>query len=291
MSKVGTILGSSRGNQSIVDMVDTLVKFNISALFVVGGDGTQSGALAIGKEVKRRKLDISVIGIPKTIDNDINFVYTTFGFVTAVEEARKAINAAHIEAKGTFNGIGIVKLMGRHAGFIAAHSTLASGNVNICLIPEEPFDLDAFGERAARRLQRKDHMVIVIAEGVGQDILTKGKDVGKDASGNAKLQDIGPFIKNYVSDHLKKEGIENSIKYIDPSYMIRSTPANAVDSSFCLRLGNYATHAAMAGRTNCIIGYWNQHFTLVPTQLCLKEKKQVDLDSALWRSVVEITFQ
>ena len=285
----GTILGSSRGDQSKEDIVDTLVKFNISILFVIGGDGSQRGSMQIAEVIKRRKLDISVIGIPKTIDNDISFIYKTFGFDTAVEEARKAINAAHVEAKGVRNGIGLVKLMGRHSGFIAAHATLASGNVNICLIPESPLDLNAFYEKTKKRLSRKDHLVIVVAEGVGQDLLYADKKKQYDSSGNVKLQDIGVFLKQKLDEHLTKEKIEHTIKYIDPSYMIRSTPANAVDSSFCLRLGNYAVHSGMAGKTNALVGYWNQNFTLVPIKLALSCRKNVEVNSSLWRSIVEIT--
>ena len=285
----GTILSSSRGQQDIKDMVDTLVKFNISILFVIGGDGTQKGTQKIAEEIRARKLQIAAVGIPKTIDNDISFVQRTFGFYTAVEEARRAISAAHVEAKGTQNGIGIVKLMGRHSGFIAGHATLASGNVNICLIPEVPFTLPDLFERVKKRLQKKDHLVIVVAEGAGQEFLGNAGDE-RDASGNIKLKDIGIFLRTELEKYLKSEKIPHSIKYIDPSYMIRSTPACAADSSFCLQLGNYAVHAGMAGRTNLIIGQWNQHFTLTPIQLAVSQNKMVDPKSAFWRSIEEITL-
>lgn len=285
----GTILGSSRGDQSMEEIVDTLARFNISILFVIGGDGTQRGSMEIAEIIQRRKLDISIIGIPKTIDNDISFIHKTFGFDTAVGEARKAIDAAHVEAKGARNGIGLVKLMGRHSGFIAAHATLASGNVNICLIPEVPFDLNSLFERIKKRFSKKDHLVIVVAEGVGQDMLYADREKQYDKSGNVKLKDIGVFLKQKIDDYLNDEKIEHTIKYIDPSYMIRSTPANAIDSSFCLRLGNYAVHAAMAGKTNILIGYWNQNFCLVPIKLALSRRKNVEINSSLWRSIVEIT--
>ena len=287
----GTLLGSSRGQQSIDDMVDTLVKFNISILFVIGGDGTQRGSMAIVKEINRRKLKIAVMGIPKTIDNDIAFLHKSFGFDTAVEEARKVIYAGHVEAKGAQNGIGLVKLMGRHSGFIAAHATIASGNVNICLIPEVPVGLDELYARLKRRFERSDHAVIVVAEGFGQELIEQemGEKQEFDKSGNVKLRDIGHFLKDKLHERLEADKVEHTIKYIDPSYMIRSTPSNAIDSSFCLNLGNNAVHAAMAGRTNVLMGYWNQHFCLVPIALALSARKMVDVNSYLWRSIVEIT--
>lgn len=285
----GTILASSRGAQDIGDMVDTLVKFNISILFIIGGDGTQRGNMAISAEIKRRGLDIATMGVPKTIDNDIAFIDRTFGFDTAVEQARVALNAAHVEARGARNGIGLVRLMGRHSGHIAANAALASGNVNMCLIPEEPFDLDQIFRRVEYRFSKSEHLVIVAAEGVGQEYLNRDKKKGYDSSGNPKLHDIGAFLKKAIGEHLTKGGIEHTIKYIDPSYIIRSMPANAIDSSFCLQLGNFAVHAAMAGKTNVLIGHWNQHFTIVPIKLALSERKNVSLNSNIWRSVREIT--
>lgn len=285
----GTILGSSRGGQPIAEMVDTLEGHGISILFVIGGDGAHHGSMALADEIRRRKLAIGIVGIPKTIDNDISFIHKTFGFDTAVEEARKALNAAHVEATGAYNGIGLVKLMGRDAGFIAAHATLASGNVNICLIPEEPFELERLFQRIKMRLSQRNHLVIVVAEGVGQDFLADQEGRRFDDSGNPKLKDVGPFLKQQITDFLKREKITHTLKYIDPSYMIRSTPATATDSSFCLQLGSYAVHAGMAGLTNILIGYWNQHFCLMPIKLALRRKKKVDINDAMWRSVLEIT--
>jgi 6-phosphofructokinase 1 len=288
----GTILSSSRGAQDIGDMVDTLVRFNISILFVIGGDGTQKGSMALAKEIKKRKLFISIVGIPKTIDNDISFTYKTFGFDTAVEEARKTIDRAHIESKGARNGIGLVKLMGRYSGFIAAHAALASGNANMVLIPEEEFDLDNILARIEKRMRVSDHMVIVVAEGVGQEFIKKKvqkKNFERDPSGNIVFLDIGVFLKQEIVKHLEKRRIPHTLKYIDPSYMIRSTPANGIDSSLCLLLGNFAVHAAMAGYTNILIGFWNQHHTIVPIKLALASTKQMDLESAIWSSIKEIT--
>ena len=285
----GTILGSSRGNQDIGEMVDTLDRMNLGILFAVGGDGTLRGAQAIVEEIQRRGLKISVIGIPKTIDNDISYVERSFGFETAVSEAVKAIDAAHTEAKGARNGIGLVKLMGRESGFIAVFASLARSDVNFCLIPEVPFTLDKLLESVRDRLQRRGHAVIVVAEGAGQDLV--GDTSERDASGNVKFNDIGLFLKDRINAHFKKIGMEATLKYIDPSYTIRGVPANAYDSAFCLLLGQNAVHAGMAGRTNMVVGYWMNTFTHVPIPLAVSRRKKVDPAGWVWSSVLTSTGQ
>jgi len=287
--KGGTILGSSRGPQDVSQMVDTLERMNIGVLFAIGGDGTLRGAQAISEEIGCRGLKISVIGIPKTIDNDISYLDKSFGFETAVAEARTSIYAAHVEAEGARNGIGLVKLMGRESGFIAAHATLANSDVNFCLVPEVPFTMEAFLSALAERLERRRHAVIVVAEGAGQDLL--GKTGERDASGNARLTDIGIFLRDQINAHFKKAGVKIVLKYIDPSYTIRSRPANSHDSVFCLLLGHCAVHAGMTGRTNMVVGYWNGEFTHVPIPLAVSERKHVDPEGRLWSSVLESTGQ
>jgi len=285
----GTMLGSSRGNQDISEMVDTLEKMNISILFTVGGDGTQRGALAIGEEARRRGMRLSVIGIPKTIDNDISYIQTTFGFETAVSEATRVTYAAHSEAKGARNGVGLVKLMGRDSGFIAAYTTIVDGQVNFCLVPEVPFTLDGFLEALKTRLERKKHAVIVVAEGAGQDLFeTKGE---RDASGNIRYGDIGVLLRDEIKEHFKKIGMEINLKYIDPSYTIRSVASNPHDSALCLLFGQNAVHAGMAGRTGIIIGFWNQHLTHVPISLAVSERKKIDPGGWVWSTVLSSTGQ
>ncbi len=285
----GTILGSSRGNQDIGEMVDTLERMNIGILFTLGGDGTLRGASAISKEIERRRLKIAVVGIPKTIDNDISYIQRSFGFATAVSEAGRAITSAHIEAKGARNGIGLVKLMGRESGFIAAYAALAYGDVNFCLIPEIPFTLESFLKALNERLGQKSHAVIVVAEGAGQDIL--GKTGERDASGNIRFQDIGVFLRDQIHAYFKRTGTEISLKYIDPSYTIRSVPADANDSAFCLLLGQNAVHAGMAGRTNMVVGFWGNEFTHVPIPMATSERKKVDPEGWVWNSVLTVTGQ
>jgi 6-phosphofructokinase 1 len=250
--KGGTILGSSRGPQDIGEMVDTLERMNVGVLFTVGGDGTLRGAGAIAQEIERRNLKISVIGVPKTIDNDISSVDMSFGFVTAVSEARGAISAAHTEALGARNGVGLVKLMGRESGFISAYASLATNHVNFCLVPEVKFTVEALLRALEHRLKHRGHAVIVVAEGAGQDlVLATGE---RDASGNVRFTDVGLYLKDHIVQHFKKMGTELNLKYIDPSYTIRSMPASPYDSAFCLMLGHNAVHAAMAGKTNMVVG-------------------------------------
>lgn len=285
----GTILGSSRGPQDPAVMVDFLVAHRINLLFTVGGDGTQRGALAIADEILRRNLKISVVGVPKTIDNDIAMIERTFGFETAVAMSQIPITCAHMEAKGIQNGIGLVKLMGRDSGFIAAHASLASSDVNLVLIPESPFTLPAVMTYLEKRLAEKAHAVLVVAEGAGQNLLTAMPE--RDASGNIKKGDIGIFLHRAIDRHLRENGIPGGVKYIDPSYTIRSAPASADDSVFCFQLAEYAVHAAMAGRTAMVVGTRNGAFVHVPTRQAVQSRKKIDSAGLFWRSVLDNTGQ
>ena len=287
----GTILSSSRGPQEIDDIVDALERMNIGVLFAIGGDGTFRAAQKIAEEIRRRQDRIGVIGIPKTIDNDINFLSRSFGFATAVSMATQAITSAHVEANGAPNGVGLVKLMGRHSGFIAATAALAKSYANFVLIPEADFDLEGpHGLLATleKRLEESKHAVIVVAEGAGQKYC---QTEGCDDSGNTRLGDIGKFLKQSIENHFRARGIELNLKYIDPSYMIRSVPATAQDSIFCGFLGQHAVHAGMAGKTNMVVGTWNEQFVYIPMAMVVSGRKQVDLKGSLWGSVLEGTGQ
>ncbi|MCP4268095.1 MAG: ATP-dependent 6-phosphofructokinase, partial [Candidatus Brocadiaceae bacterium] len=262
----GTILGSSRGcGDCTEEIVDSLERMNINMLFTIGGDGTQKGALDISEEVKKRGLKISIVGIPKTIDNDLKFVENSFGFQTAVSRAVDAVACAHVEAHDGVNGIGIVKVMGRESGFIAANTALAINDVNYVLVPEVRFDLEGENGLFAnlkRRLAQRNHAVILIAEGAGQEFMKDSK--ASDASGNIQLNDIGLYLKDRIAEYFKKKEIDINMKYIDPSYMIRSAPANSNDSIYCTKLGTYAVHAAMAGKTEMIISLIHSNFVHIP---------------------------
>jgi 6-phosphofructokinase 1 len=293
LERGGSILGSSRGPQDVNEIVDTLERMNIGILFMVGGDGTLKAATKIADNIIERDLKISVVGIPKTIDNDIYMVARSFGFDTAVDVASKAVKSAHNEAIGYPNGIGLIKLMGRYSGFIAATAVLAQQDVNFVLIPEVDFDLDGRNgllSKVESRLRNRGHAVIVVAEGAGQKYF-KDDETDLDKSGNVKLKDIGVFLKNTLIEHFNKKKIDISLKYIDPSYTIRSLPANANDHVFCSFLGRDAVHAGMAGKTKLLIGYWNYTFVHVPMEASAAGRKQVDPDGKLWRSVMDATGQ
>jgi 6-phosphofructokinase 1 len=294
----GTILGSSRGEQDPATVVDCLERLAINLLFVIGGDGTIRGAMRIVSEIAARGRQISVVGVPKTIDNDIMYIDQSFGFQTAFSEATKSIRAAHVEATGAPNGVGLVKLMGRHSGFIACYASLAMSDVNFVLVPEVPFQLQGdTGLLAAlkRTLEKRGHAVIVVAEGAGQDLMdTNGAIQGSrqtDASGNKRLTDIGPWLRDLITSHFNSDGTELNLKYIDPSYQIRSVPANPYDSVYCVRLAHNAVHAAISGRTETVIGRWRGRFVHVPMALAIRQRNTVDPHGDLWMSVLEATGQ
>jgi 6-phosphofructokinase 1 len=289
----GTILGTSRGAQDPDEIVDCLERQNIGVLFVIGGDGTLRGAMQVAERARERGGRIAVVGIPKTIDNDIPYIDQSFGFQTAFAEATKSIRSAHVEAKASPNGVGLVKLMGRHSGFIACYAALAEPDANYVLIPEVPFALegnDGFLTHLLSRVRSRGHAVIVVAEGAGQD-LVPAEEAGVDASGNKKLLDIGIFLRKRISDHFAAAGVELNLKYIDPSYAIRSVEANPFDSVYCIRLAQNAVHAAMAGRTGMVVGRWRGRYVHIPMHLTVRRRNQVCPDGDLWLSVLEATGQ
>jgi len=289
----GTFLGSARGGgKEVVKIVDTMEKLNLNMLFTIGGDGTQHGALEIAEEVARRRLKIAMVGIPKTVDNDFALLDRSFGFNTAVSKAVEVVAAAHMEASSAINGIGLVKVMGRDSGFIAAHTALASHEVNFVLIPEVPFNLEGYNGflfHLEERLKKRKHAVIVVAEGAMQDYLLKDKK--HDAGGNVKLADVGIYIRSRIIKHFEERDIEINLKYIDPSYAIRSAPANPEDSIYCERLGNAAAHAAMAGKTKVIIGLVNNEFVHLPIKSVISHRNKVDPESSMWRDTLDATHQ
>jgi 6-phosphofructokinase 1 len=288
----GTILGSSRGNQDVEQIVDTLEIQNINILFCIGGDGTLRGAHAIHEEIVKRNLKICIAGIPKTIDNDINLIDKSFGFETAFSIANDIIRYAHNEAVGAYNGIALIKLMGRDSGFIAAHAALSIQEVNYVIVPEIEFDLygpHGFLKVLKKRLEDRHHAMIVVAEGAGQYFFEGTQQ--SDKSGNTKHKDIGLYLKEKITEEFDSKGFSHTIKYIDPSYIIRSAPANPNDSKFCSLLAQNAVHAAMSGKTDFVVGHWNNEFTLLPIPVTISKRKKIGLESELWWNVLEATGQ
>ncbi|MHB9293596.1 ATP-dependent 6-phosphofructokinase [Hollandina sp. SP2] len=289
----GTYLGSARGGgKEVSKIVDAMEQLNLNMLFTIGGDGTQRGSLDIAEEISKRKLKIAMIGIPKTVDNDFAFIQKSFGFDTAVAKAVDVVAAAHMEANSQINGIGLVKLMGRESGFIAAHTALASHEVNFVLIPEVPFNLEGYNgflHHLEKRLKNRKHAVVVVAEGAMQDQLVK--DVKTDAGGNLKMADVGTYLRDRIQSYFNEKKMEINLKYIDPSYIIRSAPAEPGDSIYCERLGNAAAHAAMAGKTKVIIGLVNNEFVHLPMKAAISHRSHVDPEGNLWRDTLDATHQ
>ncbi len=289
----GTILGTSRGPVDVSKAVDELVRRDVDVLFTIGGDGTQRGGAALHQEARRRGRPLAVVGVPKTIDNDVAFVSQTFGYPTALEEARAVLDRAHVESKSVHNGISLVRLMGRSAGFIAAGATLASQDVNFCLVPEVPFALEGengFLAVLKRRILARAHAVIVVAEGAGQDLVA-GPAGSRDASGNVKLKDIGVHLRERIEAYLKAEGVPAVMRYFDPGYLIRSSPANAEDAIHCDLYARNAVHAAMAGKTGLVVGHMHDRFIHVPIELLAAQHKRLDPAETLWQAVLAATGQ
>jgi 6-phosphofructokinase 1 len=289
----GTFLGSSRGGgKEVSKIVDAMEQLNLNVLFTIGGDGTQHGSLDIAEEIDKRRLKIALVGIPKTVDNDFALIQKSFGFDTAVDKAVEVVAAAHMEASSAINGIGLVKVMGRESGFIAAHTALASHEVNFVLIPEVPFNLEGYNgflTHLEKRIVNRHHAVILVAEGAMQDELLKEKKL--DASGNLKMADVGTYLRDRIIKYFDERKIEINLKYIDPSYIIRSAPANPSDSIYCERLGNAAVHAAMAGKTKLIIGLVNNEFVHLPVKAVISSRNHVDPEGNLWRDTLDATHQ
>lgn len=289
----GTLLGTSRGAVNIDAAVENLIQRKVDMLFCIGGDGTQRGAYALYEACRKRGHPLSVVGVPKTIDNDVRHVARTFGYLTALEESCRVIEAAHTEARSVHNGVALVKLMGRHAGFIAAGATIANQDVNFTLIPEVPFALDGPGGFLAalkRRILERNHAVVVVAEGAGQDLFPDAPQ-RRDASGNIKLNDIGLFLAKAIETYFAEQRIPMTLRYFDPGYQIRSRPANCEDAVLCDQFARKAVHAAMAGKTGLVIGFLHNVFIHVPTDLIVSYVKRLDLEGPIWQAALAATRQ
>ncbi|XP_047085437.1 ATP-dependent 6-phosphofructokinase 5, chloroplastic-like [Lolium rigidum] len=288
----GSFLGVSRGGAKTSEIVDSIQARRIDMLFVLGGNGTHAGANAIHDECRKRKLKVSVVAVPKTIDNDIPLMDKTFGFDTAVEEAQRAVNSAYIEARSAYHGIGLVKLMGRSSGFIAMHASLSSGQVDVCLIPEVPFTLDGeYGvlQHLEHLLKTKGFCVVCVAEAAGQELLQNSG--ATDASGNLILSDIGVHMQQKIKMHFKGIGVHADVKYIDPTYMVRACRANASDAILCTVLGQNAVHAAFAGFSGITSCICNNHYVYLPITEVITAPKRVNPNSRMLHRCLTSTGQ
>lgn len=291
--EAGSVLGSGRGNSVPKHIVDALALRDINILFAIGGDGTLAGANEIHQEIKRRGLPMAVIGIPKTIDNDVQWVSKSFGFETAVSKAVEALRCAQVEARGAFHGVGLVRLMGRNSGALTATAAAAMNDIDFVLVPEIPIVLEGehgFLRSLVNRVVDKGYATIAVAEGAGQHLFTD-TERSYDASGNLKLKDIGRFLKDSITAEFKRLNVECTLRYIDPTYILRAQATTADDAVFCQNLGQNAVHAAMAGKTGMMIGYAHEQFTHVPLHAVSKGKKHLDTNSPLWLSVLAGTGQ
>eukprot|EP00611_Tribonema_gayanum_P031998 TRINITY_DN93_c0_g2_i1.p1 TRINITY_DN93_c0_g2~~TRINITY_DN93_c0_g2_i1.p1 ORF type:complete len:506 (-),score=167.86 TRINITY_DN93_c0_g2_i1:425-1804(-) len=293
-SRAGSILGCSVGGFDVKKIMQFLMDKQISHMYVIGGDGTHRGAHRIAVECIAMGLNIAVAGIPKSVDNDIDLVDRSFGFMTAVEEAQNAIRSATIEAKCNLpNGIGIVKLMGRSTGYLAAYATMASGDVDLCLVPEVEIRLDGPDgclPHLERVVQTKGYAVVVISEGAGQAQLS---EVAAEArSKGAPLPSVGQYMKSQIEKHFASKGKTATCKYIDPSVSVRSVAANAFDQILCMQLAQNAVHGAMAGYTAFAAGVVNNRTVLIPiTEIVDTSPKGLNPRGRTWERVLCITRQ
>ncbi|KAF5742823.1 ATP-dependent 6-phosphofructokinase 2 [Tripterygium wilfordii] len=294
----GTALETSRGGFDLDKIVDSIEHHEFNQVYIIGGDGTMRGVVKIFNEILRRRLKVGVVGIPKTVDNDVGIIDRSFGFQTAVEMAQQAISAAHVEAESAVNGIGLVKLMGRSTGHIALHAILSSRDVDCCLIPEDKFYLEGKGglfEFLEQRLKENGHAVLVVSEGAGQDMIPRSdaQKEERDESGNLVFLDVGPWLKSELKNWWARDHPNElfTVKYIDPTYMIRAVPANATDNLYCTLLAHSAIHGVMAGYTGFVAGPINGIYAYIPVEEVAKSKNEVNTKDHKWAWVRSVTNQ
>jgi 6-phosphofructokinase 1 len=290
----GTILRTSRGGFEMDKILSFLRSKSISQLYIIGGDGTHRGAYKIHEACMEAGLNIAVAGIPKTIDNDIDYIDRSFGFVSAVEAAQASIRSAKTEAMCTVpNAIGIIKLMGRSAGYLATFAALGSGDVDLVLVPEVPIVLDGPGgvlPFLRQRVKEQKFAVVVVAEGAGEELLEATNVV--DRGGNRLLPPIGEYMRDRIKEYFVEHGEEATMKYIDPSYTVRSVPANGADSLYCMELAQNAVHGAMAGYTGFSVGLVNNNVVYLPIpQLVASSPRQMSPCGTTWERVLAMTGQ
>eukprot|EP00668_Euglena_longa_P014128 GGOE01018102.1.p1 GENE.GGOE01018102.1~~GGOE01018102.1.p1 ORF type:complete len:494 (+),score=144.75 GGOE01018102.1:38-1483(+) len=281
----GTILGTCRGSFNEDLILKFLKECNIGQMYVIGGDGSHRAALRIHALCKEHQLRCVVVGIPKTIDNDILFFDKTFGFDTAVEVASKVIDCSFVEASSVKNGVGVVKVMGRDSGFVARNAALSNNVVDACLIPEVPFEIKGNGGLLPwldGHLATKHCAVIVICEAAGQQHLPC---LGKDPTGHNIYEDTGKWLKKAIETHWQETGQEGKVFLIDPSYMLRSVPANTGDNMFCIQLAQAAVHTAYSGYSGVTVGRYHDLYGVMPIEMVVSGLRKVNPKGSLWQTL------
>ena len=237
----GTILGSSRTNpfkiEGGVEKIQTnLAELGIDALVAIGGEDT------LGVATKLADLGVNVVGVPKTIDNDLNATDFTFGFDTAVNIAMEAIDRLHTTAE-SHHRVLVVEVMGRHAGWIALHAGIAGG-ANVVLIPEQPFDIEKVCAHVEERFKSQYSPIIVVSEGAmpvdgGDMTLVSGE---KDAFGHVRLGGIGDRLAKEIEDRTGKES-----RAVVLGHVQRGGTPTAFDRWLATRFGLHAIAAVSEG--------------------------------------------
>lgn len=265
----GTILGSSRTNPFAIDGGVEKIKSNLAAagvdaLVAIGGEDT------LGVATKLHSLGVNVIGIPKTIDNDLNATDYTFGFDTAVNIAMEAIDRLHTTAESHHRTL-IVEVMGRHAGWIALHSGLAGG-ASCILIPEVPFSIEKVCEYVESRYKYNYAPIIVVAEGaLPQEGSLVTKDGSLDAFGHVKLSGIGEWLAKEIESRTGKEARVSVLGHIQ-----RGGTPTAFDRVLATRFGLHAITAVHDGDWGKMVALQGTNIVRVPLAAATEKLKLVD---------------
>jgi phosphofructokinase-like protein len=266
----GTILGTSRTNPYKEDgglerIRATLEKHGIDALIPIGGEDTLG--------VARRLADdgIDVVGVPKTIDNDLAGTDFTFGFQTAVQIATDAIDRLHTTAE-SHNRVIVVEVMGRHAGWIAAYSGLAGG-ADVILVPERPFDIDEVCARVRHReAEGRTFSIVVVAEGATpKDGHTLSQYQGTDAFGHARLGGIAVELEREIE---KRTGFESRMTIL--GHVQRGGSPVAYDRVLGTRFGVHAVDAVSEGDFGKMVALRGTAIERAPLDEALREPKLLD---------------
>jgi 6-phosphofructokinase 1 len=308
-------------------VAENLANRHFDILYVIGGDGSMRAAHATWKRSRDNGKSLSVIGVPKTMDNDILWVWQSFGFLSAVEKAREALQQLHTEATSNPR-LCVVQLFGSDSGFVVSHAALASGVCDAALIPEVPFTMKKLADYITERLSKRfrpgaggqsPYGMIVMAEtAVPQDAedYLSDPEVDLDENEKAAIQAFvskGCRVHGQTPDELRTGGLKVVSRVLqkriremkvddaywadfrvftnEPRHLLRAIPPSASDVAFGQRLGVLAVDNAMAGYTDFMISQWMTEYVLVPLDLVVLGRKRVPPNGIFWKSVVASTGQ